>query len=106
MGAFKVGNITNENFFEIINGLRPANTAGCSSSTDAPNIPHDGTSVIELLSDSMHQLSIKNENQLDKSRRNEESCSFTSSNRESWGICSSLGAASDESFSGDNNDKQ
>ncbi|PWZ39015.1 Beta-adaptin-like protein C [Zea mays] len=59
MGAFKVGNITNENFFEIINGLRPANTAGCSSSTDAPNIPHDGTSVIELLSDSMNQLSIK-----------------------------------------------
>ncbi|XP_035814655.1 uncharacterized isoform X7 [Zea mays] len=131
MGAFKVGNITNENFFfEIINGLRPANTAGCSSSTDAPNIPHDGTSVIELLSDSMNQLSIKNENHLDflldenhslpeidsdsvgsrlqdkRSRRNEESFSFTSSNRESWGRCSSLGAASDESFSGDNNDKQ
>ncbi|XP_008644127.1 uncharacterized isoform X4 [Zea mays] len=133
MGAFKVGNITNENFFfEIINGLRPANTAGCSSSTDAPNIPHDGTSVIELLSDSMNQLSIKNENHLlqdflldenhslpeidsdsvgsrlqdKRSRRNEESFSFTSSNRESWGRCSSLGAASDESFSGDNNDKQ
>uniref|UniRef100_A0A804LZ48 Dual specificity protein phosphatase DSP8 n=1 Tax=Zea mays TaxID=4577 RepID=A0A804LZ48_MAIZE len=41
-----------------------------------------------------------------RSRRNEESCSFTSSNRESWGRCSSLGAASDELFSGDNNDKQ
>ncbi|KAL5660152.1 hypothetical protein ACJX0J_027277, partial [Zea mays] len=42
----------------------------------------------------------------ERSRRNEESCSFTSSNRESWGRCSSLGAASDELFSGDNNDKQ
>uniref|UniRef100_A0A804LV44 Uncharacterized protein n=1 Tax=Zea mays TaxID=4577 RepID=A0A804LV44_MAIZE len=41
-----------------------------------------------------------------RSRRNEESCSFTSSNRESWGRCSSLGAASDELFSGNNNDKQ
>uniref|UniRef100_A0A0A9E644 Uncharacterized protein n=1 Tax=Arundo donax TaxID=35708 RepID=A0A0A9E644_ARUDO len=40
------------------------------------------------------------------SRHNEESCSYTSSARESWGRCSSFGAASDESFSGDNNDKQ
>jgi len=41
------------------------------------------------------------------SRHNEESCSYTSSNRESWGRCSSLGATSDdESLSGDNNDKQ
>uniref|UniRef100_A0A0A9G6B4 Uncharacterized protein n=1 Tax=Arundo donax TaxID=35708 RepID=A0A0A9G6B4_ARUDO len=43
----------------------------------------------------------------DKTRRhNEESCLYTSSARESWGRCSSLGAASDGSFSGDNNDKQ
>ncbi|XP_062218485.1 uncharacterized protein LOC133918570 isoform X2 [Phragmites australis] len=131
MSAFKVGNITNESlFFEIINGLRSADTAVCSSSTDAPNIPNARTSVVELLSESVNQLSIKNEADLDflldenhslsemdgdsvgsrlqdkTSRHNNESCSYTSSNRESWGRCSSLGAASDGSFSGDNNDKQ
>ncbi|KAK8461501.1 hypothetical protein SEVIR_1G047800v4 [Setaria viridis] len=132
MGAFKVGNVTNESFFfEIINGLQPANTAACSSSTDAPNIPNAKRSAVDLLSESLNQLSVNNETDLDFlldenrslsemdgdsvgsrlqdkiSRHNEESCSYTSSNRESWGRCSSLGAASDdESSSGDNNDKQ
>jgi len=132
MGAYKVGNITNESFFsEIVNGLQSANIAACSSSTDAPNIPNAKTPAVELLSESLKQLSVKKETDSgllsngnhslsemdgdsvgsrlqDKiSRHNEESCSYTSSNRESWGRCSSLGATSDdESLSGDNNDKQ
>ncbi|KAL6888845.1 hypothetical protein ACP4OV_009871 [Aristida adscensionis] len=131
MAAFKVSNITNEGFFfEIINGLRSADTATCSASMSAPNIPKARTSIVELLSESVNQLSIKDETDLDflldenhslsevegdsvgsrlqdkASRHNEESCSYTSSNRESWGRCSSLGAISDGSLSGDNEDKQ
>jgi len=117
-------------FSEFVNGLQSANTAACSSSTDAPSIPNAKTPAVELLSERLNQLSVKKETDLgflinenhslsemdgdgvgsrlqDKiSRHNEESCSYTSSNRESWGRCSSLGAASDESFSGNNNDKQ
>ncbi|KAL6604531.1 hypothetical protein ACP70R_042958 [Stipagrostis hirtigluma subsp. patula] len=131
MGASKVGNITNETFFfEIINGLRSADTAARSSSTDAPKFPNARTPVVESLTESLTQLSIKNDTDsqllLDEnhslvemdgdsvgsrlqdktSRHNEESCSYTSSNRESWGRCSSLGATSDGSSSGDNDDKQ
>ncbi|TVU32932.1 hypothetical protein EJB05_24697 [Eragrostis curvula] len=129
-GAYKVETITNESlFFEIINGMRSAGTVACSSSADAPKIPNARGSVVELLSESMNQMSIKNETDLDflldenhnlsemdgdnvgshlqdkTSRKNEESCSYTSSNRESLGRCSSFGAASDGSLSGDANDK-
>ncbi|KAF0935351.1 hypothetical protein E2562_032046 [Oryza meyeriana var. granulata] len=131
MGAFKVGMMTNESlFFEIINGLRGAGTNSCSSSKDASKFPNATTPVVELLSESVNQLSIKNDNDLDflldenhnlsemdgysvgsrlqdkSSRHNEESCSCTSSNRESWGRCSSLGGVSDGSFPGDISDKQ
>ncbi|CAL4970791.1 unnamed protein product [Urochloa decumbens] len=132
MDAFKVGNITNQGFFfEIINGLQSPKTATGGSSTAAPNILNAKTSAVELLSERMNQLSFKNKTDLDLfldenrslsemdgdsvgsrlqdkiSKHNEESCSYTSSNRESSGRCSSLGAASDdESLSGDNNDKQ
>uniref|UniRef100_A0A0D9VDD4 Serine aminopeptidase S33 domain-containing protein n=1 Tax=Leersia perrieri TaxID=77586 RepID=A0A0D9VDD4_9ORYZ len=131
MGAFKPGTMTNESlFYEIINGLRGAGTNSCSSSADAPKFPNATTSVVKLLSESVNQLSIKNGNDLDflldenhslseidgdsagshlqdkSSRQNEESCSCTSSNRESWGRCSSLGGASDGSFPGDISDKQ
>ncbi|EMS51371.1 hypothetical protein TRIUR3_15935 [Triticum urartu] len=120
----KIGTMTNESlFFEIINGLRAARTDAGSSSTDAHGFRNATTSVVELLSESANQLSIKNDSDLDflldenhnlsgadgdsvglhlqdkTSRHNEESCSYTSSNRESWGRCSSLGAASDGSFS-------
>uniref|UniRef100_A0A0E0JWW0 Alpha/beta-Hydrolases superfamily protein n=1 Tax=Oryza punctata TaxID=4537 RepID=A0A0E0JWW0_ORYPU len=131
MGAFKVGMVTNESlFFEIISGLRGAGTNSCSSSIDASKFPNATTPVVELLSESVNQLSIKNDNDLDflldenhtlseidgdsvgsrlqdkSSGHNEESCSCTSSNRESWGRCSSLGGASDDSFPGDISDKQ
>ncbi|KAM3240983.1 hypothetical protein ACQJBY_054176 [Aegilops geniculata] len=120
----KIGTMTNESlFFEIINGLRAAKTDAGSSSTNAHGFQNSTTSVVELPSESANQLSIKNDNDLDflldenhnlsgadgdsvglhlqdkTSRHNEESCSYTSSNRESWGRCSSLGAASDGSFS-------
>lgn len=131
MGAFKVGSVTNESlFFEFINGLRAAGTDASSSSINAHKFPNATTSVVELLSESPKQMDIKNDNSLDSlsddnrnlsgmdgdsvgshlqgktSRHNEESCSYTSSNKESWGRCSSLGAASDESLSSDTNDKQ
>nr|XP_051194301.1 uncharacterized protein LOC127307609 isoform X2 [Lolium perenne] len=129
MGALKVGTMTNESlFFEIINGLRAARTDAGSSSTDAHGFQNATTSVVELLSESANQLSIKNDDldflldenhnlsgmdggsvgqhlQDKTSRHNEESCSYTSSNRESWGRCSSLGAASDGSPPGGTNDK-
>ncbi|KQJ93877.1 uncharacterized protein LOC100830635 isoform X2 [Brachypodium distachyon] len=126
MGAFKVGAMTNEClFFDIINGLRAAKADAGSSTTDT----HGIRNVVELLSESANQLSIKNEDDLDflldanhnlsgmdgdsagshlpdkTSRHNEESFSYTSSNRESWGRCSSLGAASDGSPPGGTNDK-
>ncbi|KAL5212386.1 hypothetical protein ABZP36_023233 [Zizania latifolia] len=131
LDAFKVGTVTNESLFvEIINGLRTAGTNSCNSSADASKFPNSTTSVVELLSESVNQLSVKNDNDLDflldedhnlsemdgdsvgsrlqdkTSRRNEESCSYTSSNRESWGRCSSLGGASDDSLPGDTSDKQ
>uniref|UniRef100_A0A0E0CHB8 Serine aminopeptidase S33 domain-containing protein n=1 Tax=Oryza meridionalis TaxID=40149 RepID=A0A0E0CHB8_9ORYZ len=131
LGAFKVGTVTNESFiFEIISGLRGAGTNSCSSSIDASKFPNATAPVVELLSESVNQLSIKNDNDLDflldenhtlseidgdsagsrlqdkSSGHNEESCSCTSSNRESWGRCSSLGGASDDSFPGDISDKQ
>jgi hypothetical protein len=50
MGAYKVGNITNESFFsKIVDGLQSANTATCSSSTDAPNILNGVVQLLELL---------------------------------------------------------
>uniref|UniRef100_A0ACD5ZKD3 Uncharacterized protein n=1 Tax=Avena sativa TaxID=4498 RepID=A0ACD5ZKD3_AVESA len=128
MGALKVGTMTNESlFYEIINGLRAARTDAGSSSTDAHGF-RNATSVVELLSESANQMSIKNDDldflldenhnlsgvdsdsagqhlQDKTSRHNEESCSYTSSNRESWGRCSSLGAASDGSPLGGTNDK-
>ncbi|CAM0946292.1 unnamed protein product [Alopecurus aequalis] len=129
MGALKVGTMTNKSlFFEIINGLRAARTDAGSSSKDAHGFPNATASVVELLSESANQMSIKNDDldflldenhnlsgmdadsvgqhlQDKTSRQNEESCSYTSSNRESWGRCSSLGAASDLSPPGGSNDK-
>lgn len=78
-----------------------------------------------MLTERVNQLSVKNDNDLDflldenhnltemdsntaeshtqdkTNRQNEECCSYTSSTRESWGRCSSLGAASDRSSSGE-----
>lgn len=129
LATLKVGTMTNESlFFEIINGLRAARADAGSSSTDAHGFPNATPSVVELLSESAKQMSIKDDDldflldenhnlsgmdadsvgqhlQDKTSRHNEESCSYTSSNRESWGRCSSLGAASDGSPPGSTSDK-
>ncbi|KAF0903126.1 hypothetical protein E2562_025716 [Oryza meyeriana var. granulata] len=126
LGAFKVGAGTNESLlYEIINGLRAAGPDAGSSSAAAANFTNATKSVVELLTERVNQLSIKTDNDLDflldenhnltemdtdtaeshledkSNRQNEECCSYTSSNRESWGRCSSLGAASDGSSLGE-----
>ncbi|XP_062229219.1 uncharacterized protein LOC133927011 [Phragmites australis] len=126
LGAFKAGAGTNESLlYEIMNGLRAAGTDAGSSSAATTNFTNATKSVVELLTERVNQLSVKNDNDLDflldenhnqtemdsnttecqledkANRQNEECCSYTSSNRESWGRCSSLGAASDGSSSGE-----
>ncbi|CAL5039332.1 unnamed protein product [Urochloa decumbens] len=126
LGAFKGGPGTNESLlYEIINGLRAASTDAGSSSAAATNFTNATKSVVELLTERVNQLSVKNDNDLDflldenhnltemegnaaecpledkANRQAEECCSYTSSNRESWGRCSSLGAASEGSSSGE-----
>ncbi|CAD6343649.1 unnamed protein product [Miscanthus lutarioriparius] len=126
LGAFKGGAGTNESLlYEIINGLRAAGTDAGSSSAATANFTNATKSVVELLTERVNQLSVKNDNDLDflldenhnptemdgntgechledkANRQTEECCSYTSSNRESWGRCSSLGGASDGSSSGE-----
>lgn len=94
--------------YEIITGLHSAGSHAGSSSS-APRSTSASKSVGELLSeiapvttvDSMlnENNSLSNlENLQDKPNgQNEECCSYTSSNRESWGRCSSLGGSDEES---------
>lgn len=123
---YNLGAGTNESLlYEIINGLRAAGTDAGSSSAAATSLTNATKSVVELLTERVNQLSVKNDNDLDflldenhnltemdsntaeshtqdkTNRQNEECCSYTSSTRESWGRCSSLGAASDRSSSGE-----
>ncbi|XP_026661862.1 uncharacterized protein LOC103710654 isoform X2 [Phoenix dactylifera] len=109
---------------EIIAGLRAARTNAASSSSAPPSNPNGSTtkSIVELLSESVANMSVNNEldsvidhdntatgiggNSVEESHlqenskeQNDECCSYTSSNRESWGRCSSLGGASEGSSS-------
>ncbi|KAG2684596.1 hypothetical protein I3760_10G083800 [Carya illinoinensis] len=109
LGDLKVGAGLNESLlYEIITGLHSVgNSAGGSSS--APRTISASKFVGELLSAPVTTVdSIVNENNslcsLERSHlqdktngRNEECCSYTSSNRESWGRCSSLGGTDEES---------
>ncbi|WOK95258.1 hypothetical protein Cni_G03965 [Canna indica] len=126
LGDLKVTPGTGESLlYEIISGLRAVgNDAACSSS--APGIPNGAgstaKSVVELLSESVAHISLDNDfdflvnedntitaigaNSADESNLQEKStepteecCSYSSSNRESWGRCSSLGGESDRSSS-------
>lgn len=126
LGAFKGAAGTNESLlYEIINGLRAAGTDAGSSSAATASFTNATKSVVELLTERVNQLSFKNDNDLDflldenhnltemdgntgechledkANRQTEECCSYTSSNRESWGRCSSLGGASDGLSSGE-----
>ncbi|KAL5537731.1 hypothetical protein UlMin_043497 [Ulmus minor] len=107
LGDLKVGAGMDEGLlYEIITGVRSATDAASSSS--APPIISTVKSVDELLSDiapvatdsvvdEINALN-SNESALDKpDSQNDECCSYTSSNRESWGRCSSLGGSDEES---------
>ncbi|XP_047944639.1 uncharacterized protein LOC125191183 isoform X2 [Salvia hispanica] len=108
LGDVKVGAGVEENIlYEIIAGLRNV-SADAPSSSAAPRSISSTKSVGELLSDiapvcndaltsEEAHLKILNGSgtspQVDKQAgQNEECCSYTSSNRESWGRCSSLGS--------------
>ncbi|THF98457.1 hypothetical protein TEA_006720 [Camellia sinensis var. sinensis] len=101
--------------YEIIAGLRTVGTDVASSSSAPPGISTT-KSVSELLTDVAPVASVidsmineanalvgddPSEMQDKQIGQNDECCSYTSSNRESWGRCSSLG--SDDEQSSDNN---
>ncbi|XP_008782969.1 uncharacterized protein LOC103702352 isoform X2 [Phoenix dactylifera] len=125
LGGLKIAAGTDENLlYEIITGLRAARSNAANSSSAPPSNPNGSTtkSVVELLSESVANMSLNNEldffldhentdtgigetsaqqsHSQDKlNEQNDECCSYTSSNRESWGRCSSLGGASEGSSS-------
>jgi len=96
--------------YEIFTGLHSARTDAASSSSVPPSVS-TAKSVDELLSEIAPVTTVDsmlNENNTpgslgtshlqDKPNgQNEECCSYTSSNRESWGRCSSLGGSDEES---------
>ncbi|KAJ0988172.1 hypothetical protein J5N97_006528 [Dioscorea zingiberensis] len=123
LGDLKVGSGMDENLlYEIITGIRAKGTDTASSSSAPPNISNGPVtkSVVELLSESVAHISLENDMLQDflldhdisekggndqefhvqekSNGQNEEFNSYSSSNRESWGRCSSLGA-SEESTS-------
>ncbi|KAJ8769869.1 hypothetical protein K2173_008951 [Erythroxylum novogranatense] len=97
--------------YEIITGLR-SSCVGAASSSCAPPSILTAKPVSELLCEVVpdacviHSLDEKHmirseepSNFQDKlNGASEECCSYTSSNRESWGRCSSIGGSDDESF--------
>ncbi|KAJ9184217.1 hypothetical protein P3X46_003965 [Hevea brasiliensis] len=94
LGDLKAGGGIDESLLcEIITGLCSACADAASSSSATTSIPTTKP-VSELLSEIMPITSIlagKPSGQI------EECCSYTSSNRESWGRCSSLGGSDEES---------
>ncbi|XP_071922535.1 uncharacterized protein [Coffea arabica] len=107
LGDLKVSDDPDENLlYEIIAGLQSVGADASSSSSAPPGIS-TAKSVGELLSEIAPVVSVLDSlviednlvNCADSSHaqdkpsgQNEESCSYTSSNRESWGRCSSLGS--------------
>ncbi|XAR53900.1 hypothetical protein NMG60_11022635 [Bertholletia excelsa] len=104
LGDLKVGAGTHESLlYEIIAGIQTMGADAASSSAAPPGISA-AKSVSELLSDVAPFASdstVNEVNTLDddisgvqekQDGHNEECCSYTSSNRESWGRCSSLGS--------------
>ncbi|XP_068320215.1 uncharacterized protein [Pyrus communis] len=112
LGDLKIGAGLDEGLlYEIITGVHSAGTDVASSSSVPPAISTTKC-VGELLSeiapvtaavDSMHDeadtLNSHEPSYLEEQRNDEnvECCSYTSSNRESWGRCSSLGGSDEES---------
>ncbi|KAK0598278.1 hypothetical protein LWI29_033230 [Acer saccharum] len=109
LGGLKVGGGTDESLlYEIITGLRSATTDAASSS--APSIlatkPVNEllsevpvTSIVDSMANGDNGLNSDDPSYLQDKLNvlSEECCSYTSSNRESWGRCSSLGGSEEES---------
>ncbi|CAI9087081.1 OLC1v1021062C3 [Oldenlandia corymbosa var. corymbosa] len=112
LGDLKVSADADENLlYEIIAGLQSVRSDAASSSS----APHgfSGPSVGELLYEIAPDASVLESLVIEETSRNgddaaqlqgklsglnEESCSYTSSNRESWGRCSSLGSDNEPYF--------
>ncbi|KAJ4823944.1 hypothetical protein Tsubulata_016423 [Turnera subulata] len=82
--------------YEIIAGLRSACTDAASSSSAPPSIPTAKPDSVATESDELC-CNEPTELQDKPNGQDEECCSYTSSNRESWGRCSSLGGSDEES---------
>ncbi|GAV70593.1 Abhydrolase_5 domain-containing protein, partial [Cephalotus follicularis] len=110
LGELKIGADMDESLlYEIISGLRSARTDATSSSS-APSIlttkpmdellsevPVTDEVDLELNGDSIHNSDEHSHLQDKPNGEGEECCSYTSSNRESWGRCSSLEGSDEES---------
>ncbi|KDP29023.1 hypothetical protein JCGZ_16412 [Jatropha curcas] len=113
LADLKVGAGVDESLLcEIITGIGSACTDAASSSSAPPSIPNVKP-VTELLAEVMPVTSIEVDSVVNESDslsndepsklqdkpngQSEECCSYTSSNRESWGRCSSLGGSDEES---------
>ncbi|KAK7387646.1 hypothetical protein VNO78_22433 [Psophocarpus tetragonolobus] len=115
LGDLKLGSGVDESLlYEILSSLRSASTDAASSSSVLPTIS-SAKSVSELLSDiapvtdveaffredingndeTCHDVPTDVQDKL--KGEGEDCCSYTSSNRESWGRCSSLGGSDEES---------
>ncbi|KAK9156467.1 hypothetical protein Sjap_003947 [Stephania japonica] len=122
LGGLKIGSGMDESLlYEIVSGLRAVD-AGATSSSSAPSSVSAAKSVSEFLSeiaplattlDSIidqdgsstlmdgTDAECSSHLQVNTNEQNEECCSYSSSNRESWGRCSSIGGSDEESSSTD-----
>ncbi|KAG9448840.1 hypothetical protein H6P81_008805 [Aristolochia fimbriata] len=119
LGDLKVGEGMDESLlYEIIAGIRAVGSDAASSSSAPLGVPHEKVppkSVAEMLADAgivdgvdalLDEVKAVDENDGSESHmqdkmdgQNEECCSYSSSNRECWGRCSSLGGSDEESSS-------
>ncbi|KAG5011348.1 hypothetical protein JHK87_019863 [Glycine soja] len=110
LGDLKLGSGVDESLlYEILSSLRSASTEAASSSSVLPTISST-KSVSELLSEVAPVTDVEsffgedtdgNDGHTDVQDKKlngegEDCCSYTSSNRESWGRCSSLGGSDED----------
>ncbi|KAI3850285.1 hypothetical protein MKX03_028841 [Papaver bracteatum] len=107
LGDLKVGAGVDESLlYEIISGLRSVQTDAASSSS----VPHSIFAATDSLLDEDSRSNtniddipphLQGTSQENTNDQNEECCSHSSSNRESWGRCSSLGGSDGDPSSAD-----
>ncbi|CAN6552542.1 unnamed protein product [Malus baccata var. baccata] len=112
LGDLKIGAGLDEGLvYEIITGVHSAGTDVASSSSAPPAISTTkcvgkllyefapATTAVDSVNDEADTLNSHKPSHLEEQTNGEnvECCSYTSSNRESWGRCSSLGGSDEES---------